>query len=1327
MLSDQPRLRARLRSAESPSPRRGGGRHIAGSGAPPANDTLRAIAEAIERSRERRRERAARLPKPEYPPDLPVAARKEEILRAIEKHQVVVLCGETGSGKTTQLPKMCLELGRGVAGTIGHTQPRRIAARAVAARIAEELGTALGAVVGYKVRFGDRTGPSTMVKVMTDGVLLAETQHDRFMNQYDTLIIDEAHERSLNIDFLLGYVKQLLPKRPDLKVIITSATIDPKRFSEHFGGPEVAPVIEVSGRTYPVEVRWRPVAAEDDDASDADMRSAILGAVDEVASLGRGDILVFLSGEREIREAAEALRAHHPPHTEILPLFARLSTEEQQRVFKPHGGRRIVLATNVAETSLTVPGIRCVVDTGLARVSRYSPRQKVQRLPIEAISQASADQRKGRCGRLGPGVCVRLYAESDFAARPRFTDPEILRTNLASVILQMKALRLGRVEDFPFIDAPDRRMVQDGYETLQELGAVDEKGDLTALGARLARLPIDPRLGRMILAAEKEHCLSEMLVIAAALSVQDPRERPIEKQNAADAAHEEHRDEASDFIGWLNLWRTDQEEMRRLSNSQHRKWRQSKYLSVVRMREWVDVHRQLKALVTEMGMRLNEAPAESSSVHRAVLTGLLSNIGLLGERREYSGARGVKFFIFPGSGLFRKSPQWIVAAEIVKTTRMYARTAAKIEPQWIEDLAPHLVKRSWSEPHWRRDGQRIAAYETVTLFGLPVVVRRRGHYGPVDPKVSREMFIHHALVEGEVRTEGAFFAHNREMEQRVRALEDKARKHNILADVEARFAFYEARVPRDVYTGAAFERWRKEAEKKHPRLLFMREQDLMQPGVETPAPAHYPDEVALPGGAVPLEYRFDPGAEEDGVTAVLPLPAVETAPEAPFQWLTPGMLREKATELIRTLPGEYRRSFVPAPDFAAKALDGLSFGEGSLLDALSNRLAALTGVRVPLEAWNINALPTHLRMNFRVTDDRGRPVAAGRDLPELRARLHGEVARMLETFRDSPWVRDGVQRWDFGDVPGSVQVKRSGFALTAFPAIVDPRDHSEAATPGSAPAPAPAPGSGAALRLFATEDEARLASRRGLLRLALAQMAREIAFQIENAPGIDRLLLLFAPLGAAKQLKAELAERIAERAFLGDGPTPDIRTARQFEAMLDAGWNRLTDVGRAVIDLARAILEARQAAAAAVERITAPTFSASAADMRLHLARLSSPGFLAAAPWEWLTQHPRYFKALDMRAGKIMMSGSAARDAAAMSEILPWEERWRERLSRLTAERRRDEHAESFRWLLEEMRVSLFAQELRTAVPISGKRLEKAWNELGRRCSEPGAPAPAPR
>jgi ATP-dependent helicase HrpA len=1276
MLADRQRLRRRLRSLTRSAGRRQHNR-------PGAHR----VAEEISASIDRRRRREAGRPRPSFPADLPVAASRQAIADAIAAHQVVIVCGETGSGKTTQLPKICLELGRGTGGLIGHTQPRRIAARSVAARIAEELRSPLGRHVGYKVRFTDRTTPDCLLKVMTDGILLAETQRDRALHEYDTIIIDEAHERSLNIDFLLGYLRRLQPQRPDLKIIIASATIDPQRFSAHFGE---APIIEVSGRTYPVEVRYLPLAGADADARDADRLHAVLEAVDSLAGRGRGDILVFLAGEREIRETAEALRKHHPPQTEILPLYARLSASEQDRVFRPHPGRRIVLATNVAETSLTVPGIRYVVDPGYARISRYSARRKVQLLPIEPISRASADQRMGRCGRVSEGVCVRLYSEDDFAGRSEFTDPEIVRTNLAGVVLQMHALGLGAVDRFPFMEPPRRAMVRDGYRTLQELGALDAERRLTDLGRRLARLPVDPRIGRMILAAEHEQCLGEVLVIAAALSAQDPRERPMDQRAQADAAHAEYQDEASDFLSFLNIWSAYHEHKRHLSWNKLRAWCRDHYLSFIRMREWVDIHQQLKRLAAESGMRVNDEPADYDAVHRSLLTGLLSNLGLRQEGFAYTGADGKTFHIFPGSGLFKKGPRWLVAAELVETTRLYARTTARIRSQWLEQLAPHLVKRSYSDPRWSRGSATVMASESVSLFGLPIVTNRRVPYGPVDPRASREIFIQHALVQEEYATDAPFFAHNRRAIEEIEKLQAKSRRRDVLVDPSVRYAFYDQRLPDDVCSGRQLESWRRTAEGKNPRLLFMSPDDLMLHAADAVTARQYPEVLRLGDNDWELEYRLEPGHADDGITMTVAVEAVGQLDEQRLEWLVPGYVQDKVAALIKTLPKTLRRNFVPAPDFAESCAQRMRFGKGSFMDAVTAQLEQMATVTIPRDAWRPQELPAYLHMNVRVVDGKGQVMVCSRDLEEIR-RAVGAAARTVFTgLGDSPYNRSGLTRWDFDDLPEEVTVRKRGLSLRGHPALVDGHTN-------------------VGLMLFDSQEQAEQRHREGLRRLYVLQMPADIDGFIRTLPGFDDMTLLHAALGHDEDLADQLALLIADRAFLAEGSLP--RTHAEFRDRLDTGGQRIWEQGMEVCDLTARVLEAHHALALALDRDVAPQWSEAIDDIRRHVAHLLPPGFLAVTPWEWLVHFPRYLAAAERRFGKLPRGGHV-RDADLADELGPL---WTAYLDRAEEHRARgivDPSLDRYRWMLEELRVSLFAQELKTAIPVSAQRLARQWEEV---------------
>ncbi|MDX1253415.1 MAG: ATP-dependent RNA helicase HrpA [Gammaproteobacteria bacterium] len=1226
----------------------------------PNEEALHALSEAAHASQARRIRRHAALPVPGFPDELPVSARREEIAAAIAAHQVVIVCGETGSGKTTQLPKICLSLGRGVSGYIGHTQPRRIAARSVAARIAEELGGPLGAAVGYKVRFHDRTGPDAYIKLMTDGILLAETQTDPYLGQYDTLIIDEAHERSLNIDFLLGYLKQILPKRPDLKVIITSATIDPERFAAHFDN---APVIEVSGRSYPVDVRYRPLLAESEDEQDRDREQALLDAVDELARLGLGDILIFLPGEREIRQTAESLRKHHPPHTEILPLYARLSAVEQERVFKPHTGRRIVLATNVAETSLTVPGIRYVIDPGDARISHYSPRTKVQRLPVEKVSQAAADQRKGRCGRVAAGVCVRLYSEQDYLLRPRFTTPEIQRANLAAVILQMKALRLGEVEQFPFMDPPDPRLIKDGYQTLAELGALDERHELTALGRQLAQWPVDPRIGRMILAARDGHCLNEMLIIASALSIADPRVRPLEAQQQADERHRAFMDERSDFLGYLKLWQTFEEQSRHLTNSKLRRWCEESYLSYVRMREWHDIHAQLHTLVSEAGWRLNQQPADYGALHRALLAGLLGNIALKGEGRDYTGARQTKLAIFPASSLFKKPPRWLMAAELIETTRLYAHTVARIEPEWLEAVGAHLLRRSHSDPHWEKNSAQVVAYERVTLFGLPVVTRRRVHYGPVDPALSREIFIRAALVQGEYRGNAPFFKHNRALLAELEEMEHQQRRSGIVADEQQLYAFYDERIPAGIYNGPLFERWRKEAERGNPRLLFMTREDLMHEGAAVATAGQFPPQIE----GLPLSYRFEPGAEDDGATVAVPVAVLNQLRPEPFEWLVPGLLREKIIALLKSLPQGLRRNFVPVPQFADACMAALKPDEGALTTALAACLRKITGVEIPPTAWRPDALSLHLRMNFRVVDGQGKTIAQGRDLTVLQQGHRSEAQAAFADLPRTEFDRTGITAWDFGELPEHVEFQRGGLHLTGYPALADEQG-------------------AVALRLFDTPEAAAQAMAAGLRRLYMLQLPQQVKYLEKNLPGVQAMCLRYHKLGDCESLKRDLIETSVTRAFLG-GATP--RNQQHFEQCKTQGQARLVSTANELCALAGNILAEYAELEKALAVKQPPAHHAAVADMRAQLQRLVYPGFATQTPADWLIHLPRYLKAIRLRLEKLPRN--LERDRQAMSEINPLWQQYEQRAAAPGKTGVGNAALDRYRWMMEELRVSLFA------------------------------------
>jgi ATP-dependent helicase HrpA len=1212
----------------------------------------------------------------EFDPALPITAKREEIARAVAEHPAVIVCGETGSGKTTQIPKILLAMGRGAAGMIGHTQPRRIAARSVAARIAAELGVALGGAVGYKVRFTDRVAKDTVVKLMTDGILLAETQSDPELSAYDTLVLDEAHERNLNMDFLLGYLGRLLPRRPDLRLVVTSATLDADKFARHFAfGGRPAPVIEVSGRLYPVEIRWREVAGDAEDTTREEEEDALADAVEEACRSGPGDILVFLPGEREIREAAEAIRARRLREVEILPLYSRLSAAEQDRVFRPGALRRIVLATNVAETSLTVPRIRYVVDTGLARVKRYSYRNKVEQLRVEPVSQAAAKQRAGRCGRVADGVCFRLYSKEDFDARPAYTDPELLRSSLAGVILRALALDLGKVEEFPFPDPPAARAIADGYALLAELGAVDERNALTAIGRELARLPLDPRIGRMLVAARDEGCLAETLVIAAALSVQDPRERPLEKAAAADERHARFADERSDFLAFLKLWKA-------FPDGPSRRECRENFLSYPRMREWRDVHRQLAEAVREMGWKESHANPEKPegyrAIHRALLAGLLGNVGMKDEAEgHYTGARGIRFWVHPGSGA-RKPGKWIVAAELVETTRLYARTVATVDPKWLEEIGAHVIRRHAERPHWEKSRAQVVAFERGTLYGLPVYSDRRIHYGPRDPKLAREIFIRSALVEGEYETRAPFFAHNRRLIAEIERLEHKSRRPDILVDDELIYAFYDARVPEGISTGADFEKWRKEAERSDPRLLYLRREDLMRHEAAGITTENFPHSIALVPNCFALEYRFEPGSPRDGVTTTVPVALLNQVPAARCEWLVPGMLKEKVQALAKGMPQRLRQRLGALEEFAREFVAAVPPADKPLAEALARYLRERYQLEVPGDAFRPASAPPHLRMNFRVVDADGRQLGMGRDLAALKAQFAPQTQSALRSEIETEEC-GRYTAWTFGDLEEVMTLRRGGHTLVGYPGLADLGD-------------------AVTIEVFESPERAREVHRAGVLRL-LRIAFRDRLRDIEKALARNMLL---APHGD-DLLVAALA-----RTFLADGLP-----------MKQAEFTRRVQEGRSRLSLIAQELE-RQVAAILAERselerrlaAAQKAFPQAVADVREQVGRLLASGFVARTPWERLRHLPRYLKAASLRLEKLR--ADPARDAARMAEIAPLEQAWR----RAVAARARDgaltPELEQFGWLLEELRVSLFAQELKTPVPVSAKRLARLWQSMRR-------------
>ncbi|WP_082598495.1 ATP-dependent RNA helicase HrpA [Kitasatospora sp. Root107] len=1266
---------------------------------PEARDKIAAeLAVDIGRAELRVEQRRNAVPVITYPAELPVSQKKDDILAAIRDHQVVIVAGETGSGKTTQIPKICLELGRGVKGLIAHTQPRRIAARTVAERVAEELHTPLGEAVGWKVRFTDQVGPDTLVKLMTDGILLAEIQTDRELRQYDTLIIDEAHERSLNIDFILGYVKQLLPRRPDLKVVITSATIDPERFANHFGD---APIIEVSGRTYPVEVRYRPILEEGEEDTDLDRDrdqvQAICEAAQELQAEGPGDILVFLSGEREIRDTADALNKLNLKFTEVLPLYARLSSAEQHRVFQRSNSRRIVLATNVAETSLTVPGIKYVIDPGTARISRYSHRTKVQRLPIEAVSQASANQRKGRCGRTSDGICIRLFSEEDFLARPEFTDPEILRTNLASVILQMTAAGLGDIAAFPFLDPPDSRNIKDGVNLLHELGALDpaekdHRKRLTPLGRKLAQLPVDPRMARMVIEADRLGVVRDVMVIAAALSIQDPRERPAEKRQAADERHRRFNSETSDFLAFLAMWRYVKEQQKELSSSAFRRMCKSEFLNYLRIREWQDIYTQLRTVAKQLGVTIEEphedAEPDADRIHQALLSGLLSHLGLFDvEKREYAGARGARFAVFPGSGLFKKPPRWVMSAELVETSRLWARINAKIEPEWVEPLAEHLIKKSYSEPHWEKKAGAVLAFEKVTLYGMPIVAQRKINYGKIDQELCRELFIRNALVEGDWETHHQFFGENRQLLSEVAELENRARRRDILVDDQTLFDFYDARLPEDIVSTRHFDAWWKKARHDQPDLLNFEKSMLINDSADGVTEADYPDYWQQGKLRFKLTYQFEPGSDADGVTVHIPLPVLNQVTAEGFDWQIPGLRAELVTAYIRSLPKALRRNFVPAPDFAGKALRLVKDRQEPLLPTLEHILKRMSAITIPPEAWDDERVPDHLRITFRVVDGK-KKLAESKDLEELRLGLKPKLKETLSSAASGQGIEQtGLTTWPAGlpVLQRTFEQRARGHSLRAYPALVDEGDS-------------------VAIRLFDTpeaQQQEMWAGTRRLLMLSINSPAKSIQQRLGNQA---KLALSYSPHGSIPALFEDIVAAATDRLMaLHGGPAWD-----------EASFTKLYDKVRAdlyelsadtTLKTATALI-AFHKASNRLKSVSSPVLLTAVNDVRLHLASLVHPGFVTATGWQRLPDLKRYLLAVDRRLEAL--PNHPQRDLLHLHKVQQVQDAYGDLLAKVPAGREPSAELRAIRWMIEELRVSFFAQGLGTPTPVSEKRILKA-------------------
>ena len=1241
------------------------------------------IQQQIEQARLRVESRKSAVKNPiVFPESLPVSQRKAEIEKLLSEHQVIVVAGETGSGKTTQLPKMCLELGLGNLGTIGHTQPRRIAARSVAARIAEELQTELGDLVGYKVRFNDQISDNTQIKLMTDGILLAEIQTDRFLNQYSCLIIDEAHERSLNNDFILGYLKQLLPRRPDLKVIITSATIDVERFSKHFNN---APIIEVSGRTYPVEVRYRPVVEEDQD-----QLQGILNAVDELQAEGHGDILIFMNGEREIRDTAEALQKQNLKHTEILPLFARLSAQEQNKIFHPSSLNRIVLATNVAETSLTVPGIKYVIDPGTARISRYSYRTKVQRLPIEPISQASANQRKGRCGRVSEGICIRLYSEEDFNNRPEFTDPEILRTNLASVILQMTALGLDDIEAFPFVDAPDKRHIQDGVKLLEELGAFEtvqtksgEKRRLTTIGRQLAQLPVDPRLAKMLLSAVDFGSVYEVMIIVSALSIQDPRERPTEKQQASDEKHRRFADKKSDFLAFLNLWNYVQEQQKELTKNQFRRQCQKDFLNYLRIREWQDIYQQIRLAVREMGLPINSEKAEYQQIHTALLSGLLSHIGLKeAEKQQYLGARNAHFAIFPNSVLFKKQPKWVMAAELVETSKLWGRMVAEIEPEWIEPLAEHLTKKSYSEPRWSKSRGAVVADEKVSLYGVPIIAARAVNYGAIDPTVSRDIFIQSALVEGDWNTKHKFFKQNQQLIREVEELEHKSRRRDILVDERTLFEFYDQRIGTEVVSQKHFDTWWKKAEKQDPELLNFERSFLINDDAEQVSKLDFPNFWHQGNLKLKLTYQFEPGTDADGVTVHIPLPLLNQVEMTGFDWQIPGLREELVIALIKSLPKSYRRNFVPAPNYAQAFLGRAVPLEKPLLDTLIYELRRMTGVTVEAEHWNWEQIPSHLKMTFRVVDENGKKIAESMNLDELKFSLKDRVQESISAVADDGIEQSGLHIWSFAELPQCYEQKQRGFSVKAFPAIVDEKD-------------------AVGIKLFETEFEQAVAMQQGLRRLLLLNVPSPIKYLHEKLPNKAKLGLYFTPFGRVLDLIDDCIACAVDKLIADFGGF--VWNEEGFDKLRDFVRENVNEV---TVDIAQKVEQILTLTHQLNQRLKGKmdfTMAFALSDMKSQISGLIYQGFVQKSGYARLPDLLRYLQAIDKRMDKLAQDVN--RDRAAMLRVEQVQQAYQQLLAKLPKSKPISDEVAEIRYMIEELRVSLFAQQLGTKYQVSEKRV----------------------
>lgn len=1235
-----------------------------------------------------KQQRAKNQPKPEYP-DLPVSDKREDIIAAISSNQVVIIAGETGSGKTTQLPKMCLEAGCGLNGFIGHTQPRRLAARSVANRIAEELKSPMGEQVGYKVRFNDHTKPETYIKLMTDGILLAEIQQDRFLNQYDTIIIDEAHERSLNIDFILGYLKQLLPKRPDLKVIITSATIDVERFSKHFNN---APVFEVSGRTYPVEIRYQPMVdntKSDNENNDDDQLDGIFTAVKSLCKEGLGDILIFMNGEREIRDTADGLNALNLRDTEVLPLYARLSNAEQNRVFQSHPGRRIVLSTNVAETSLTVPGIRYVIDPGTARISRYSARTKVQRLPIEAISQASANQRAGRCGRVAAGICIRLYSEEDYLSRPEFTDPEILRTNLASVILQMHALGLGDISAFPFVQPPDNRNINDGILLLQEIGALKQtknktQASLTQVGRQVSKLPVDPRLGKMVFSAEQFGCLKELIVIVAGLSIQDPRERPNDKKQAADEKHKRFDDESSDFLSYLNLWRHLDSQQNELSQNQFRKQCKKEFLNYLRIREWQDVVYQLTESTKELGWKISQQEADFKTIHQALITGLLSHIGNKDNKQGYNGARNTKFVVFPGSALSKTKAKWIMAAELVETSRLFARTVAKIEPEWIEPLATHLVNKKYSEPHWEKKRGSVVAFENQVLYGLTIVHKRKVQYGKIDPPVCREIFIREALVNGDVNLNEPFLKQNQNLIEEIETLEAKSRRRDILADETELFEFYHHKLPDTIVDLVSFKQWWKQQKQVQPDYLTLTTNDLMRHDAEAITTEQFPDTWRQGNLTLPLEYVFEPSQAADGINIVIPLALLNQVESTGFDWSIQGYRHELAVALIKSLPKPIRKNFVPAPDYASACLQAMKNNDGDFISSLSYQLKRMTGVTVDQDAWDLTQIPAHLRINYKVIDENGKAVANGKDLDQIKQKLQHKVAETLTQVAEDGIERSGLTEWDFDELAKEYSTNQSHYEVKAYPALNDDKDS-------------------VSIKLFDTQSQADWSMLQGVTRLIYLNLPSPRRYLQEKLPNKAKLGLYFNAFGQVKDLIQDCIEACIQDYLLGLAELPREKAA--YQKAHEHLRAEIADLVLAVAKQVERILTLSNQVNKKLKGKSSFELIQAQSDVKQQMSELIFKGFVTKFGVNKLADIERYIQGIDRRLEKL--ATDPVRDRLNRDQVQKLTEQVSGALEGLYDDGPHNPAAWQIKWMIEELRISLFAQNLGTAYPISAKRISQ--------------------